>query len=417
MLVAVRGRAAISPPHDSMVSEVQVTNRLCLLTFLLVPVLAALAQAQTFTTLVNLHGVDFSNAGVVRDAAGNLYGTAAGGGDFNCEPPNGCGAVFELTTDGTFIVLVTFEGTNGIGPATPVIRDRAGNIYGTTAAGGYGGGGTIFKIDTAGKETVLHNFSYLSGQDCSPAQGLVMDKSGNLFGTTSSSDCNHPGGTIFKIDSAGKFTVLHNFSGVPSDGSYPNYGHLTMDKSGNLYGVTERGGSASCIDWWGPGGCGVLYKLRENGTFALLHSFGGWPWDGCGPMGSVAVDEAGNFYGTTVYCGFNNQGTIWKVTKAGKETILHNFAGGTSDGCQPQAGVTRDSNGDLYGVTDCGGTYDQGTLYELSANGSFTLLHSFSVSEGFPPIGEVLRIANGTIFGTTWFGGTYEGGTVWEYVP
>ena len=167
----------------------------------------------------------------------------------------------------------------------------------------------------------------------------------------------------------------------------------------------------------GAGRLRVLYTLSENGTFTLLHSFMGGTRDGCGPLGSVVQDEAGNFYGTTVYCGFNNQGTIWKMTKAGKETILHNFAGGTSDGCQPQAGVTRDPKGNLYGVTDCGGAYGQGTLYKLSANGVLTVLHSFTVSEGFIPIGEVLRIANGTIFGTTFMGGAYEGGTVWQYVP
>jgi uncharacterized repeat protein (TIGR03803 family) len=137
----------------------------------------------------------------------------------------------------------------------------------------------------------------------------------------------------------------------------------------------------------------------------------------------VVQDNAGNLYGTTEFCGSNSDyGTVWKVSKEGKETILHRFTG-TSDGCYPYAGLARDAKGNLYGVAyGCGAGKSEnwGVLFELSARGRFTLLHSFGTgSDGVWPVGEVLRTTNGTLFGTTAYGGTYGlyGGTVWSYVP
>jgi uncharacterized repeat protein (TIGR03803 family) len=219
-------------------------------------------------------------------------------------------------------------------------------------------------------------------------------------------------GTIFKVDHAGTFTLVHSFTGY-ADGGDPEYGHLSMDRSGNIYGVTGADGAY---------GYGVLYKLSKGGTLTALYSFKGGTEDGCYPAGSVLQDEAGNFYGTTYGCGPDNDGTIWKVSKKGKETIVHSFAGGTSDGCNPYAGVTRDSKGNLYGVASECGANNYGALYELSATGKLTLLHSFADSDGAYPLGEVLRTAKGTLFGTASSGGSgtcngYGCGTVWSYVP
>jgi len=234
-----------------------------------------------------------------------------------------------------------------------------------------------------------------------------MDTAGDLYGTTLG--CGSAGyGTIFKVDSAGKFTLLHSFTGGPSDGGFPYYGRLAMDTSGNLYGVTKYGGAH---------GYGALYKLSKNGTLTLVHSFSYSSSDGCWPYGSVVQDKAGNLYGTTEWCGSSYVGTIWKVSKTGKETILHSFAGGTSDGCYPYAGVALDSKGNLYGVTYQCGTNNYGAFYELSAKGRLTLLHSFDWSDGGYPSGEVLRITKGTLFGTTDQGGGYSWGTLWSYVP
>jgi uncharacterized repeat protein (TIGR03803 family) len=379
---------------------------LCTLCFL-VGVAAGPAQAQTFTTLYSFTGGSHGNApfaGVFQDQAGNLYGTTVYGGDLNCFAPTGCGVVYKVSPDGTETVLHSFSGPDGQWPFTPVIRDSKGNIYGAIYNGGVNYYGAVFKIDTAGKETVLYNFA--GGSDgCYPFQGLVRDEAGNLYGTTAGCGYGELGyGTIFKVDKAGNFTLLHTFTRETSDGGNPHYGHLTMDKSGNLYGVTL---------WGGAYDEGVLYKLSKNETFTLLHSFAGGASDGCNPYGSVVQDETGNLYGTTSGCDSNDYGNIWKVSQKAKETILHSFAGGRSDGCGLQTGVTRDSKGNLYGTTAWCGAHNLGTLYQLNAKGKLTLLHSFRKgSDGANPWGEVLRTTKGTLFGVT-----YDGGTVWSYVP
>jgi len=391
-------------------------NRLHVMAFMAVLVLAAFAQAQTFTTLYNFTGGadgGSPNAGLIQDPAGNLYGTTEIGGSGHYYAD---GVVFEVNTAGTETVLHSFGGyPDGGGPAAPVVRDKAGNIYGTTVSGG-NDCGVVFKIDSAGNETVLHTFSGSDG--CGPLQGLARDKAGNLYGTTAPqlcTDCSGVG-TIFKIDRAGDFTLLHTFTGGSSDGVFPYYGHLTMDKSGNLYGATWGGGAY---------GYGVLYEFSRSGKFIVLHSFNNSSSDGCYPYGSVLMDKAGDFYGTTSGCGSYYYGTIWRVSKTGKETILHNFAGSPSDGCTPYAGVSRDPKGNLYGVTTaCGANYYFGTVYELSAKGKLTLLHSFDGADGQLPLGEVLRTSAGALFGTTYYGGTSNCriyystcGTVWSYAP
>jgi len=359
------------------------------------------AQAQTFTTLHNFtDGADGgkSTTAVIQDKSGKLYGTTDNGG-------SGYGVVFEVNTAGAETVLYTFTGgADGSVPVAAVLRDSKGNLYGTTFWGGaYCYCGVMFKLDTAGNETVLHSFGN-SSDGAYPAQGLVMDKAGSLYGTTNGTGSGDYYGTIFKLDSAGNETILHNFAGGASDGAYPDGGHLTMDKAGNLYGLASAGGMT---------GKGVLYELSKKGTFTILHSFAGGKSDGCTPLGTAAIDKAGNFYGTTNGCGSHNYGTVWRVSRGGKETILRSLSG--RDGCKPYGGVARDSKGNLYGGTAGCGTY--GTVYELSAKGKLTVLHRFSGSDGASPLGEVLRGAEGRLFGTTVGGGTYGYGTVWKYVP
>lgn len=376
------------------------------------------ARAQTFTTLYNFTGGPDGggpHAGVIQDAAGNLYGNTFYGGDRKCAA-GGCGVVFKMNSAGKETVVHTFSGRDDAWqPSIPLVRSKAGDLYGTAENGAYG---AIFKIDTAGNEMLLYSFNDGSG-GCSPLQGLVWGESNTLVGTTE--ECGSSNyGTIFRVDSAGNLTVLHSFAGYPTDAGSPFYGHLTPDKLGNLYGVTVYGGSSKeCT----PEGCGALYKLSRNGTLTVLHSFAGGTSDGCYPMGSVVQDKAGNLYGTTNQCGSQSGGIIWKVSKKGKEAVLHNFAGSPSDGVYPLAGVTRDSRGNLYGVTYDGGSGNNcgigvgcGTLYRLSATGRFTLLHSFDLNDGAYPLGEVLRTKR-ALFGTTKYGGKHYSGTVWKYTP
>ena len=181
-------------------------------------------------------------ASLVRDRAGNLYGTALLGGDPSCTQwqGNSCGVVFEVTKTGKETVLYSFTGTpDGASPYAPVVRDAAGNLYGTTYAGGVSGGcGAVYEVTDTGNESVLFSFNGTDG--CQPDSGLIRDKAGNLFGTTG--DGGPSGyGTVFKLDTSGTETVLHFFSGLP-DGESPIAG-LARDTKGNLYGTTFNGGS------------------------------------------------------------------------------------------------------------------------------------------------------------------------------
>jgi len=379
-------------------------NRRHVMASIVVLVLAALAPDQTFTTLYNFTGgSDGGNpyAGVIQNQSGNLYGTTAYGGLY------GYGVVYEVSSSGSETVLYPFtDNTNGGIPWASVIRDSKGNLYGTTSYG-YGDCGVVFQVDTAGTETVLHTFYGGASDGCYPLQGVIMDKKGNLYGTTYHGGASNQG-TVFRLTPNGTETLLHSFAGGPSDGAMPTFGHLLMDKAGNLYGVTEEGGSSRV---------GVLYKLTTKKQETLLHSFAGHSSDGCYPLGSVSMDKAGNLYGTTYACGSSNNGTVWRVSKNGTETILHNFAGGSSDGCHTYAGVVMDSTDNLYGNTYGCGANTYGTIWRLSANGTLTLLHSFDRTDGDAPIGELLRTTEGELFGTTYGGGSYDCGTVWSYVP
>ncbi len=182
-------------------------------------------------------------AGVIRDAAGNLYGTTSSGG------PLGAGTVYEIDASGQERVLYSFTGgRDGADPLAGLIRDAAGNLYGTTAYGGPITTGTVFKIDVSGKETVLYSFA--GGTDgAHPAAGVLRDAAGNLYGTTSDLGAGSSG-TIYEVDATGHETVLYSFQGEP-DGAYP-VGGLAFDGLGNLFGATSSGG---------PGGGGTVFEL------------------------------------------------------------------------------------------------------------------------------------------------------------
>jgi uncharacterized repeat protein (TIGR03803 family) len=239
-------------------------------------------------------------AGLVRDSEGNLYGTTVR------SYPGGWGTVFKLSKAGKVTVLHRFSGSpDGEFPQAALVRDAAGNLYGTTPIGGaFKEFGTVFKVDKTGKETILHSFSGQDGN--SPLAGLIRDREGNLYGTTSGggTGCGQDGcGTVFKLDTTGKETVLYSFTGTP-DGAGPE-GALVRDAAGNLYGTTYRGGSSDD---------GTVFKLDTAGKETVLHSFN--RPDGSWPAAGLARDSSGNLYGTTTeggayYCGC---GTVFKLT-------------------------------------------------------------------------------------------------------
>jgi uncharacterized repeat protein (TIGR03803 family) len=178
-----------------------------------------------------------------------------------------------------------------------------------------------------------------------------------------------------------------------------------MDALGTLYGVTEEGGKANG---------GIVYKMTKTGKLTVLHSFLGGTTDGCNVLGAPFMDKDGNIYGTTSSCGTNQLGTVWKLGKNGKETVLHSFAGGTADGEYPLSGVIMDAEGNLYGCTETGGADNVGTVYVVSKAGTETVLHSFDGTTGKYPYGGFAQNAKGTIFGTAQNGGTIGYGTVWK---
>jgi uncharacterized repeat protein (TIGR03803 family) len=286
----------------------------------------------------------FPYAGVVRDAAGNLYGTTAIGG---C-----CGTVFKLDTAGKKTVLYRFKGgKDGSRPSSPLVRDTAGNLYGTTLAGGASSWGIVFKLDTSGKETVLHSFT--GEKDGGEPGGLIRDAKGNLYGTTDFGGSG-PGagnGVVFKLDPTDKETVLHSFTGT--DGSAPS-GRLVRDGAGNLYGTTYVGGAS---------GNGVVFKLDKTNKERVLYSFTG-KRDGALPGAGLVRDSEGNLYGTTSEGGDSFSGTVFKLDTSGKETVLHSFSG--ADGSLPLADLVRDTAGNLYGTTQGGGSDNRGVVFMLT---------------------------------------------------
>jgi uncharacterized repeat protein (TIGR03803 family) len=302
-------------------------------------------------------------AGLVLDSAGNLYGTALQGGTA-CGPFS-CGVVFKLDTAGNETVLHAFTGTDGGNPEAGLLRDSAGNLYGTTSAfgttaAGGPGYGTVFKLDaTTDTESVLYTFT--GGADgAQPMAGLVSDSAGNLYGTTQNggdfSACINNGcGVVFKLDPTGKETVLYTFTGG-ADGRYPS-GDLIQDSAGNFYGVTWAGG-ASCIS--SGEGCGVVFKLDPTtGKETVLYTFTGGA-DGAAPGARLFMDDAGILYGTTPLgpvsggCG-PGCGVVFRLDPTtGEENVLYAFTGG-ADGGEPVAGLIRDSAGNFYGTASTAG--------------------------------------------------------------
>lgn len=302
--------------------------------------------------------------GLVADGTGNLFGAASKGG------ASGNGTVFTLASDGQITVLHDFAGGHdGATPRGALARDRKGNLYGTTNFGGKHGFGTVFEVAPGGKEKVLYAFT--GGIDGSePVSGLVMDAQGNLYGTTQSGGDAGGGvvshnGAVFKLARGpGKLwteSVLHTFQGG-SDGSSPDT-TLLIDTSGNLYGTTSGG-----LPCFTTGDCGTVFKLAPNGVETVLHAFIGIGGsDGTVPT-SLTMDKKRNLYGTAADgggtgCQEEGCGTVFAISAAGVYSQLYAFKGG-DDGDGPQA-VIKDAKGNLFGAAYGGGDADVGLIFEI----------------------------------------------------
>jgi uncharacterized repeat protein (TIGR03803 family) len=252
--------------------------------------------------------------GVIHGLNGALYGVTIGGGNLtnpSCQL-GGCGVVFEISGVGQEKVLHTFTGPpDGWSPKGSLVEDTQGNLYGITNAGGVGtcNCGTIYKIDAEGNEAILHSFSN-SPDGALPTDGLMLDSQGNLYGVTWSGGA-YENGTVFKLDRAGNLTILHSFSG--SDGANPTSSLIT-DSAGNLYGFTYAGGDLSC--GFEGSGCGTVFRLEPSGRLTTLHSFTGEGSDGLEPStGHLLLDASGNLYGLTSFGGTGLYGTVFEITR------------------------------------------------------------------------------------------------------
>jgi uncharacterized repeat protein (TIGR03803 family) len=387
--------------------------------------------------------------GLVRASDGNFYGTTAYGGGID-----NLGTVFKMDPSGTVTILRSFSGSDGTLPYGGLVLATDGKFYGTTSGGGNPGGGTIFRIDSAGGSFLtLHNFvpgtdggdlrapliqasdqrlygtaygggangngtiygidlagtNFMNLHDFTAAEGgavwapVVQGTDGKLYGTTeiggTSTACNGFNcGTTYRIDAGGtNFATLHSFNAT--DGSLP-YAGLVQGTDGNFYGVTTAGGTI---------GGGTAFQMTSAGAVTTLHSFGG-PGSGHEPEAPVMQATDGNFYGTTRLGGTAGHGTVFKLDPAGNYTLLHSFI--DTDGSYPEAGLVQASDGDLYGTTSSGGTPGLGTVFRLdTAGGNFETLHNFAITDGDTPRGRLLLANDGKMYGTTSDGGTPAGST------
>ncbi len=387
------------------------------------------AQAQTFTVIHTFtYGADgaYPFAGLTIDAAGNLYGTTNAGGNgygtaFKLKPsgsgwilvpiytfavgdqhglpfgrlalgpdrtlfgtsPNagsgcreydGCGMVFHLQPSPVApksalapwkeTVTNAFDGNDGLQPTGELIFDQSGNIYGTTRGGGNSNYGVIYRLTLGGSgwtESVLYS-PQTQGEGVEPEGGVIFDGSGNLYGVFEYGG-QYGYGLVYQLSPSGSSWTKHSvysFTGG-TDGGSPT--DIIMDSSGNLYGTTAQGGG---------GGGGTVFELTPTSggwTFSTL--YGGFSPGCCGgPSDKLVMDAAGSLYGTTTSDGAYGYGNVFKLAPSEggwTYTSLHDFTGQSgSDGAYPQGGLVFDANGNLYGTASEGGTYNAGTVFEIT---------------------------------------------------
>jgi len=395
----------------------------------LVLFLVSLAQGTTESTVYSF-GAPGSGDGMypfcnlLFDAKGNLYGTTVQGGTY------GAGIVFELSRgeNAKWIetVLYEFTGHNDGGePFAGLVFDSEGNLYGTGSSGGVNGTGVVFELSPQGGSwtyNVLYSFGPYpdSGDGVGPNSTLVFDKQHNLYGTTSeggNAGCFQGCGIVFELSpitgGGWKEQVIHAFETNGTDGELPT-GGVIVGSDGDLYGTTQNGGTA---------GSGVLYQLKyslskKEWIESLVHQFIGGS-DGSFPINVVLIEDRGSLYGTTEGGGANSQGTVFQTQFSKKTgwqtTILYSFGPQYSgNGMLPEAGVTMDRKGNLYGTTFYGGAYYYyGTVFKLSKSKNDkwagTVLYSFTGgADGFYPEARI-TIENGWLYGTTTNGGDGSG--------
>ncbi len=260
-------------------------------------------------------------------------------------------------------------------------QGRDGNLYSAAPNGGANGNGGIFMVTPSGAETVIYSFTSGDGPYCQP--GLTLANDGNFYGVCYGYPAD---GILYKVTPTGTFTLLHAFTGG-ADGGQP-VGPPTQATDGNFYGTTSIGGAH---------GDGTVYKLTSSGTLTTLYSFTGGT-DGSGPSAPLVQGTDGNLYGSAQFGGAHNAGTIFKISTAGKLTVLHTFTG--TDGNRPIAAMIQGTDGKFYGTTYQGGANGAGVVFNMTATGTLKVLHSFlAATDGQNPEVAMVQATDGNFYG------------------
>jgi uncharacterized repeat protein (TIGR03803 family) len=363
----------------------------------LVWALGTTMHAQTYKVMDYFNGTPSAPSSVIAQSRGGyLLTTAVDAAPFD-------GVAFRVATSGTLTVLHQFSSSGGNYP-NGLTLGRDGLFYGTNQVGGSSNGGTVFKMTADGTVTTLHEFD--SGVDGVPYAPPVQSFYGDFYGTTNGNyvfpgdPVNADAGTVYKIDSAGNYTLLHTFTGP--DGGNPVAPLVQSATNYWFYGTTPNGGS---------NGEGTIFRVDSKGDFEVLHNCAFGDATGVGP-GVIIQATDGNFYGATSYGGAWGQGAIFRLTPTNQMTVIHTFTGGT-DGGVPGFALIQGSDGYLYGTTAQGGVAEgwegSGTLFRVATTGAdFSVLHTFHQASGTMPV-SLMQHTNGFFYGDTNEGGSASG--------
>jgi uncharacterized repeat protein (TIGR03803 family) len=352
------------------------------------------APGVTMTTLHSFSGFDglYPYAPLLEGRDGNFYGTTLSGGNYYS------GTVFQMTTNGAVTVGHSFTGfSDGEGPYAGLAQGTNGLFYGLISEGGTYGGGVVFQTDTNGGFYVVNSFNSTNG--AFPFAGLALGRDGSLYGTTLEGGTNGLG-AVFKLAPNNAIIPLVSFS--KTIGAFPS-GVLMQGSDGSFYGTAENGGT--------NGSWGTIFRMTPSGALVTLHSFGNS--DGAVPIPGLVQDTDGAFYGTTYQGGSKGAGTVFKITPEGVFTNLYSFSGG-ADGGNPFGGLLLSSDGNLYGTTEGGGDYGDGTVFRITSKGDLATLVQLDGYQGASPEAALVQGIDGGLYGTTSAGGAYSGGAIFR---
>lgn len=352
------------------------------------------AYSQTFSVLYNFGNI---NGDPIQPSNPGMIAQGRDGNLYSTAPSGGasaCGAVFKMTLTGTLSVLYNLDGTHGCIPMGGLTLGTDGNFYGTTLQGG-----SPCCSGTIFKVTPTGNLTTLysfTGQNdgCYPFSAPTQGTDGNWYGTTS--NCGtYSQGTVYRVTSTGTFTALYQFDGGAHGGQPQD--PVTQGTDGNLYGTTLYGGSL---------GYGIVFKISTAGKLTVLYNFDGA--HGGFPTGPLIQGKDANFYGTTQGNGSDGGGVVFKITTSGNLTVLHNMSPNT-DGAGPADGVIQASDSNLYGANSLPvAAVNEGTIFKTTTAGAFSIVYPFDTSgtNGSAPQANLVQHTNGILYGDTQAGGT-----------